>query len=392
MSVLKSIVPKEMRDINRTAILEYVRQNGIVSRSAIASDLNLNLSTIVRIIDELMEDKLLRMSGEFEFSGGRRRPLIEIDNSHNVIISVGIGGTKASVALCDILGNILEIKTINNHQCTGESCIKLVESLIDDMFPFVENRILRGISVGVPGVVRDSKVLAAPSVGWDNLPLGIYLQEKYPYPILVENDVNLEALGELWFGHGRTSSNLIYIHIGTGIGMGIILDRCILRGAHNGAGELGYGMFDRSDLLHRYPGFGALESTIGGYGLGERAKEILKDSLNTEELAAITARDVFRYAELNAPWAVNMVEEFIDKLSMALVNVNTLFDPDLIVLGGGVMKSGNNYMEQILNKVTDKTPNPIFMKSSELEQPVILGGCAGIQQRILKYCVVKDTL
>jgi len=65
MSVLKSIVPKEMRDINRTAILEYVRQNGIVSRSAIASDLNLNLSTIVRIIDELMEDKLLRMSREF---------------------------------------------------------------------------------------------------------------------------------------------------------------------------------------------------------------------------------------------------------------------------------------------------------------------------------------
>ncbi len=392
MSVLKSIIPKEMRDINRTAVLEYVRQNGVVSRSAIASELNLCLSTVVRIIDELMEDKLLRMSGEFEFSGGRRRPLIEIDNSRNVIISVDIGGTKASAALCDILGNILEIKTINNHQCLGEDCIKLVESLIDDMLPLVNNCILRGISVGVPGVVRDSKVLAAPSLGWDNLPLGTYLQDKYPYPILVENDVNLEALGELWFGHGRKSSDLIYIHIGTGIGMGIILDRCILRGAHNGAGELGYGMFDRNDLLHRYPGFGALESTIGGHGLGERAKEILKNTLSKDELTTITAQDVFRNAQLNVPWAVNMIDEFIDKLSMALINVNALFDPDLIVIGGGVMKSGNIYMKQILNKVTDKTPNPIYIKNSELEEPVILGGCAGIQQRTLKYCVVKDTL
>lgn len=391
---LKSITPKEMRDINRTTVLEYVRQKEIVSRSAIASELGLSLSSVVRIIDELIEDQLIHMSGEYEFSGGRRRPLIEIDKDRNVTVSVDIGSKKAAIALCDITGNILETRTIINHQCQGEECVNLIMSLIDEIIPFAKDKIIRGIAIGVPGVVQDKQhVIAAPSLSWNNLQLGETLENRYDFPILIENDVNLEALGELWFGHGTQCANLIFIHIGTGLGTGIILDRCILRGAHNAAGELGYGIFDRNDLAYSFPEFGSLESAIAGYGLGLRAKQALLGKIPSTQIEKITAIDLFNYVNANEPWALRIVDDFIEKLSMAIVTISSLFDPEIIVLGGGVMLSGKKYLERISNNISNKTPTPINLKCSELdERSVILGGCAGILHHSLRYCITKDTL
>ena len=151
-----------MRDINRTCILEYMRLRGKVSRTAIAKDLGLSLSSVVRITDELMEERLICLQGEYEFSGGRRRPLIELDAQLNVVVSIVVGGQKAMAALCSITGQILESHVLKDHHKKGEDCVELICSLANDMVAHAKGKIIRGISIGVPGIVLNGdKVMAA---------------------------------------------------------------------------------------------------------------------------------------------------------------------------------------------------------------------------------------
>ncbi|MCI5957205.1 MAG: ROK family protein [Clostridiales bacterium] len=384
---MKPVTAREMRDINRTCILEYMRQRGKVSRSAIAEDLELSLSSVVRITNELMDDKLIRLQGEHEFSGGRRRPLIELDTTHNVVVSLSLGATTATACLCDITGNILD-SVSQKHNLKGASCIELLHQLADEMLSRAAYKIVRGISVGVPGVVLDgNRVMAAPAVGLDNFCLADRMAPHYECPVLVENDVNLAALGELWFGYGKACSNLIYIHVGTLLGMGIVLDRCILRGAHHGAGELGYLIFNDDELKKAYPQYGALEESLSGYGLQRIA------SSRAEGSRPVTPKELFELAQSGTPWAQDMVEAFQRKLSMVLVSVSALFDPEIIVLGGGVMESACKYLPAIRANIALKTPNPIRLEHSKLGRNArILGGCASIMHHVMHYSVIKGML
>ncbi len=383
---MRPVISREMRDINRTCILEYMRLRGKVSRTAVAADLALSLSSVVRITDELMEERLICLQGEYEFSGGRRRPLIELDAQLNVVISIVVGGQKAMAALCTITGQILQSHTLKDHQRKGEDCVELIRSLASDMYAHAKGKIVRGISVGVPGVVLNgNKVIAAPTVGLNDVCLADRLAEHFDCPILVENDVNLEALGESWFGSEQKALNLAYIHIGTLLGMGIVLDRCIFRGAHHGAGELGYLIFNEKELDYEYPQYGALETRLSGYGLQESAMQYAREG------EVITPQMLFAYAQDQVPWAVELIDDFKKRLAMVLVAISTLLDPEVIVLGGGVMESAKDCLPEILQKLKGKTPNPIRVEYSQLGKKAgILGGCASVLHHTMNYSQIKD--
>ena len=383
---MRPVISREMRDINRTCILEYMRLRGKVSRTAVAADLGLSLSSVVRITDELMEERLICLQGEYEFSGGRRRPLIELDAQLNVVISIVVGGQKAMAALCTITGQILQSHTLKDHQRKGEDCVELIRSLASDMYAHAKGKIVRGISVGVPGVVLNgNKVIAAPTVGLNDVCLADRLAEHFDCPILVENDVNLEALGESWFGSEQKALNLAYIHIGTLLGMGIVLDRCIFRGAHHGAGELGYLIFNEKELDYEYPQYGALETRLSGYGLQESAMQYAREG------EIITPQMLFAYAQDQVPWAVELIDDFKKRLAMVLVAISTLLDPEVIVLGGGVMESAKDCLPEILQKLKGKTPNPIRVEYSQLGKKAgILGGCASVLHHTMNYSQIKD--
>ena len=384
-NLMKPVTAREMRDINRTCILEYMREHGKVSRSAIAEDLNLSLSSVVRITNELMDEKLIHLQGEHEFSGGRRRPLIELDTDNNVVVSISLGTRNATACLCDITGNILE-KVTQTHNVKGEECVILLEKLADEMLSRAGFRIVRGISIGVPGIVlENNRIIAAPAVGLDNYCLADRMMPRYPYPVLVENDVNLAALGELWFGYGRSYSNLVYIHIGTLTGMGIIINRCVLRGAHHGAGELGYMIFNDQDMEKEFPDYGALEESLSGYGIQRNSA---KYTTNGNE---ITPKEVFEYANNGTPWAMNILDDFQRQLSKVLVAISALFDPEIIVLGGGVMESAYTYLPDIRKKIEEKTPNRIQIMHSNLGRDArVLGGCASILHHVMHYSMLRE--
>jgi glucokinase len=163
-------------------------------------------------------------------------------------------------------------------------------------------------------------------------------------------------MGELWFGAGQNVQNMVMMAIGTGIGAGIIIDGALYRGAHEASGEIG-NMLPGCEFLGRdFQDFGALESVASGTGIAERARIILKSKRTPEELENLTAEDVFEAAKQRQVWAVKIIDETVDYLAIAIANLAVAFDPELIILGGGVSRSAEMLVEPILHRMQGTIP------------------------------------
>ncbi len=367
-----------MRSINRSAILEIIRREGPVSRNAIAERLDVSLPTVMRVVDDLVKEDLVRPQGATEWTGGRRRSLLEFNPERQVVVGVDLGGTKMFGAAADLAGNIVDEVDINRHSSVGEQSFDRLTELIDTLLasPKIQGRRVRGIGVGAPGVThhREGIVTWAYSLQWRDYPLKAKLVERYNLPIAVDNDVNLAALGELWFGAGQNTSNMVLITLGTGIGAGIIIDGALYRGSHEASGEIGNMLPGREFLGKRFDEFGALETMASGTGIAERARQALKDQRDPAELAGLLAEDVFDAARQGQAWAKIVIDETVDYLAVAIANLAVSFDPEVIVLGGGVTRSADLLIDPILHRIEGTTPALPRLVVSPLERRAVVMG------------------
>jgi glucokinase len=382
-----------MRDINRSAILEIIRRESPLSRSAISERLAVSLPTVMRIVEELVEEGFVRPCGSSEWSGGRRRSLLEFNAAGFVVLGVDMGGTKMYGALSDLGGNILDEVNIGRHGTSGEDSFNRLTTLIDSLLasPKLEGRRVRGIGVGAPGVTlhKEGIVTWAYTLHWDNFPLKARLAERYDLPITVDNDVNLAPLGELWFGAGQNAQDMILIAIGTGIGAGVIIDGALYRGSKEASGEIGNIVPGREFLGKNYQDFGALESVASGTGIAERARRILASTRDPLELESLTAEDIFDAARQGQEWAWTIINETVDYLAIATTNLVALFDPELIVLGGGVSRSADLLIDPILNRIKGVIPNPPKLVVSDLGlKATVMGAITNVLHNTSNFYVV----
>ena len=382
-----TITSSAMRDINRSAILEIIRRESPISRTAIAQRLDVSLATVMRIVEELVEDGFIRLQGSTEWSGGRRRPLLEFNSDGFVVIGADLGGTKLYGAASDLGGNILAEISVDHHNSFGEDCYGLLVGMIDHLLesPKIEEKRVRGIGVGAPGITihKEGIVTWAYTLRWKDFPLKARLAEKYTLPITVDNDVNLAALGELWFGEGQNCRNMILVNIGTGIGAGIIIDGSLYRGINEASGEVGSMVPGKEFLGKSFKDFGALESFSSGTGIAERARK----SRPRDDL--LRAEDVFEAARKNQKWAMEIIDGAVEYLAIAIANLTVLFDPELIVLGGGLTRSADMLVEPILKLVEGIIPTPPHLVVSKLgTRATVMGAVTHVLHNTSNYYVV----
>src|SRR5512140_243500 len=329
-----TITATEMRGINRSAILEIIRRESPIARTTIAKRLEISLPTVMRIVDQLLEEGFVRPHGDTEWSGGRRRPLLEFNSHGNVVLGVDMGGTKLYGALSEISGRIIAEAEVERNGASGGHWYKLLIQLIDDLLdcPELRGRRVRGIGVGAPGITqhREGIVKWAYALNWKDFPLKERLHKKYKLPITVDNDVNLAALGEQWFGTGQDAQNMVLITIGSGIGAGIIIDGALYRGSHEASGEIGNMVPGKEYLGKSYAEFGVLESVASVTGMVKRIPK------NSGAAGNPSIDAVFQAAGQGHAWARGILDETIDSLAIAIANLAVLLDPEIIVLGGAL--------------------------------------------------------
>jgi predicted NBD/HSP70 family sugar kinase len=348
----QSTTARLLRSINRSAVLDLVRSGAPFSRADLARRLDLSLPTVIRVVDELAADGLVRESGAVVSTGGRPGALVEFAGAASTVIGVDIGGTKMMGAVADLCGHVVyEEYCPHPPDATPDDFLQELYGLVERLLQATvdDGRRVRGVGVGVPAAVTVPAGIVqwAPALGWRDLPLRALLSQRFRLPVFVENDVNLMTLGELGFGAGRGLKNLAVIAVGTGIGAGVVVGGALYRGAHQLAGEIGYLPPGVVFLGRRYPGFGALEGLASGAGIAQRAIALagtLDLPISAEELSTA---GVFAAARDGVAWASQLVAETVDYLALAIASLSVVLDPELVVLGGGLAGSADLLVDPI---------------------------------------------
>ena len=386
----RTINANQMRWVNRSAILEYIRLHSPTSRTAIAKALGVSMPTVKRIVDDLFKENLLVSAGRTEQGMGRRRHLFAYNKDACSVIGIDLGGTKFYGALANIGGEIIHQVSLQHHNTTGEESLDLVAAMIDDLLAHAaDDPPLRGIAVGAPGITcnQEGVIEWAPSLNWRDFPLKKRLEERFRLPTFVDNDVNLAVLGEHWFGSGRDAQNMMLVSIGTGVGAGLIIDGALYRGHSKASGEVGYLVPDVHALGKAYEGFGALESVVSGTGISERAAQRQNDG---DDSPAPSSEDVFRVARAGEAWAQEVVEETIDYLALGIANINTLLDLELIVLSGGVARQSDLLIDGIYRRIKGVIPRIPRIEVSQLgRSATVMGAIVLVVHATDNYYVVR---
>jgi len=285
-------------------------------------------------------------------------------------IGVDLGGTKIAAALLTEEGKVLNRKQIPTRAEEGpERIIQRIEELIDELSA---DREIRGIGVAAPGPLdANTGILYSPPnlPGWKDIPLKDLLEHRFQLPVHVENDANAAAWGEYWWGAGKRRDPMLYLTVSTGVGGGWVLGGQLFRGVHTYAGEVGHTIVDPDGPPCSCGRSGCLESLVSGWAMAKRWREW--DGKKRE----LTAEQIFALHREGDPLAGKLVGEAIRHLAIGLSNLVHLFDPSLIVIGGGISRAGDLLFFPLRQEL-EKWLMPAFQKSCEVI-PAELGPDAG---------------
>jgi glucokinase len=288
---------------------------------------------------------------------------------NNYTIGIDIGGTNLRVALIDKTGEIIKDRELPTEAELGpEHGLKKMVSMIEELKDDYE---IIGIGVGSPGPLDPYKglILDPPNLpGWENYQLVHNLEKETGLSVTLDNDANAAALAEAVCGAGQAYSSVTYITISTGIGAGIVLDGKVLLGAHGIAGEVGNMILTKEGPVRDNLNQGAWETLASGTAIAREGKERLGVDGGAEE--------VFRLAQEGNIEAGKIVDEIVTYWAKGIANLVHIINPDIFVLGGGVMKSEQSFFQQLLSKIDDYVYSS--MKGKTVIKHAQLGTKAGV--------------
>jgi glucokinase len=264
------------------------------------------------------------------------------------IAGIDIGGTRIKTGIFDN-GKIIKREVFPTGASQGPERVigKIVEFL-------KENRVERA-GIGVPGLVEPKRgvVRIPPNLpGWVEVEMGRVIGEETGIPVFIGNDANIYALGEWRFGRGKGKRNLVVLTLGTGVGGGIIVNGKLLLGSTGGAAEVGHITLDPSGPLCNCGNRGCLEAYLGSKYLVDRAKALLKKFGKEEiEESKITPEYLSERAEEGDSVALALWDEYGFYLALGIVNLIHLFDPEIVILGGGVVNAFKFFSGRMRNEL-----------------------------------------
>lgn|GEM_PF-35113 len=403
MKYPRTISATQMRIINQSAVLELLRREPSVSRSDIGRKLGISLPTVMRIIDGLIDRNLVVELEEKEYSGGRRKQMLQFNQKDNLVIGIDLGGMTIYGALADIGGNILSDRKFSMPDLadSGAKLLGIMFQIIQEYLDLAiqQGKKVLGVGIGAPGITRreDGVVVWAPSTKWRNFPLKQKIQEKFPnLTILVDNDANLAALGEQWFGAGANYTDIFFLSLGGGTGGAVILDGMLYRGAHAAAGEVGSSLLNKEDLSFVKERYGALEMSASGNGILTMARAALEDQLSLAELDALDLEMIHRAFVAGEPWAKSIINQLIDSIAVIIVNGSSLIDPEVVILYGQVVDAFNqdNFLITAIEKKIKGLPpfNPKIKASLLGKNAVIMGTITDVLYLTNNFFVVREMM
>lgn len=304
------------------------------------------------------------------------------------VVGIDLGGTTINGAILDYEGNLIFTHTIDTKSELGEQIvlkriIKIINYVIKKSK--VSDNNIKGIGIGVPGPLDIKKgiIISNTNLPFRNFNIVKPIKDYFKVPVYLDNDANVGAIGEYKFGSGRGSKNMIFITISTGVGGGAILNGNIYRGKSSNALEIGHMTLKKDGPMCNCGNFGCVEALASGTAIAKKARTELKNGKvsSLKKLNKISAYNVFQEAKNGDRLARQIVGEALEYIGICVSNMITIFDPDIIVIGGGVSKAGDIVFNKINKVIKERCfgaigKNTKVTKASLLDNSGVIGAAS----------------
>jgi predicted NBD/HSP70 family sugar kinase len=365
-----------MRTLNEQLLLERMRGNGPVSRSDLTSASGLSKPTVALALASLERDALVQHAGRRVGGRGRSALLYEIRSDAGFVLGLDVGREFVRGAVTDLAGTVRARQRRAARHSSGAARVRelatLAGELLEEAGANGDGAFLQTV-VGSPGVVEpDGRALQlAPNLpGWERPAVLRYLRRLLGPETMIENDVDAAAIAERDLGHGRDFSTFAFVSVGTGIGMGLVLDGDLHRGAHGAAGEIAFLPLTDADLDPRDARRrGALESAASSAAVVRAARRA-----GTRRRSA---RSVFAAAAAGDRAAQEIVSQEAAIVARALAAIVAVVDPELIVLGGGIGRAPG-FAEEVHARLAELAPIVPEVRPSALGEDAVVDGCLAV--------------
>ena len=333
-------------------ILNLLWKHQEISRADLARRTSLSRSTVSAIVSDLLSKGLAKEARAGVSSGGRRPIILEFQDQSSFIVGIELGATHVSCVLTDLRCKVraswsAPAPVRDEPEVALQKMTMAVRSVLEagGVQPFQ----VLGFGVAVPSPVdqeRPGELLPLIVPKWKGYNIATHLEESFKRPVLVDNDANLGALAELWWGAGSSARDLAYIKVATGVGAGLIINGRIFRGSGGIAGEIGHTSIDPNGPQCICGLKGCLTTFIGTPALLERAKDKLRAS-GSNRLPPASIDELVNAALDGDPMSVDLIQYAGDKLGVGIANLLNLLNPEMVVLGGGIARAGDLLLDGV---------------------------------------------
>ena len=354
-------------------LLRLISSGQATTRAGLASATGLARSTVSQRVEALIASRLVYEAGEGASTGGRPPVVLAFNRGAGVVLAADLGATHCRLAVADLGAQLLEELTDDLEIAQGpDRVLGWVADRFEELLARCGRSVadVRGIGIGVPGPVDFSTGQAVhPPImpGWDGVSIPERLRERFDAPVLVDNDVNIMALGE-WSATWRTVDHLLLVKVGTGIGCGVVSHGRVHRGADGAAGDIGHiRISGHDDAVCRCGNLACVEAVAGGAALAQQ--------LRADGFDARSGRDVVRLATEGNPVATRRVRAAGRLLGEVLASLVNFFNPNVIVVGGDLAEVRDQLLAGIREVVYQRSL-PLATRHLQIAQSV-LGDRAG---------------
>ncbi|ALR78127.1 ROK family transcriptional regulator [[Enterobacter] lignolyticus] len=362
------------RQVNFQTVMECIVRQGPISRAQVAKLTSLSKQTVSELVAMLEDSGWVQKVGSIQGKLGRTAITYELNPKAGYIAVADLGGTHMKLGLADVSGHLIE----ETRAPLEEGGARVTEQLLLGISELMEkhnigrDKLLQVVA-GVPGVVDRKTRLVHRSPNLPALPkidLETTLRRLLGVPVMLENEVNLAAVGELWFGSGQGHENFIYVAMGTGIGMGVILENKLWRGTRGGAGEIGYMPMLHEEFDHDAKLHGPLEMVSSGLAIVNTYKAL-------SDGHAASVPEVFDKAAQGDTIANQVIDKVARGCAKAIGASASVLDPELCLLGGSI-GGRPEMLERIRYWLAEMMDEPVSLESSGLGKKAGLIGAIAI--------------
>ena len=364
--------PQLIRTLNEQLLLDRLRLAGPASRADLVRTSGLSKPTVGFALESLERAALVEPAGRRTGGRGRTAALYRLRSDAGFVLGIDVGREYVRGAVADVAGTVRSRTSLRARASSGpgrvREVIRVADELIEEAGVSRRSSVVHTV-VGTPGVVDPqgrALRMAAHLPGWERPAVLASLREAFGPNLAIENDVDVAAIAERDHGWGRDVASFALVSIGTGIGMGLVIDGKLHRGAHAIAGEIAYlpvdGDADPREVRRR----GALEAAASADAVVRAAQ--------AQGLALRSARDVFDAAAEGDERARRVVAAEADHVARAIAAVVAIVDPDLVVLGGGIGRA-HGFAEAVRARLAAFAPIVPEVRASALGEDAVVDGC-----------------